>query len=115
VTTRALHAGRDGAESLAMSVRVSRALARTVAVAIAQEEPSWVLAKGGITSHDIARHGVGVRRAEVVGQLFDGMVSTWRLLRGDARPPLPLVVFPGNVGGERHLTLAIAALRQEES
>jgi uncharacterized protein YgbK (DUF1537 family) len=115
VTTRALRAGRDGAESLAMSVRVSRALARTVAVAIAQEEPSWVLAKGGITSHDIARHGVGVRRAEVVGQLFDGMVSTWRLLRGDARPPLPLVVFPGNVGGERHLTLAIAALRQEES
>ena len=114
-TSRGRRAGRDGDDSLALSARISRALARTVALAIAWEEPAWVLAKGGITSYDIARHGLGAHRAEVAGQLFDGMVSTWRLQRGGGGPALPLIVFPGNVGDERHLGLAVAALRQEES
>ena len=27
-------------------------------------EPGWVIAKGGITSHDVAVHGLGIRRAD---------------------------------------------------
>jgi len=113
-TSRVLQAGRDSADSLSVSVLISRALARTVALAVAQREPSWVLAKGGITSHDVARYGLGAHRAEVAGQLFEGMVSTWLLERDGDRPQLPYVVFPGNVGAERHLALAMDALLDKE-
>jgi uncharacterized protein YgbK (DUF1537 family) len=110
VTSRELRAGRDGAESLALSARVSRALVRAVALAVAERAPAWVLAKGGITSHDVARHGLGARRAVVAGQLFDGMVSVWLL--GER---LPYVVFPGNVGGPDHLSLALDKLVSKEN
>lgn len=114
-TSRELRAGTDEAESLAISALVSRALVRTVALVAAEHEPAWVLAKGGITSHDIARHGLGARRAEVAGQLFDGMVSAWLLERAGERRPLPYVVFPGNVGGDHHLALALDALLGKET
>ena len=46
--------------------------------------PAWVVAKGGITSHDVAVRGLGIRRATVLGQLFPGLVSVFRPL--DAAP-----------------------------
>ena len=40
---------------------------------------SWVVAKGGITSHDVAVRGLGIRRAEGAHrQPFPGMVSVFR-------------------------------------
>jgi uncharacterized protein YgbK (DUF1537 family) len=63
-----------------------------------------VIAKGGITSHDVAVRGLGIRRAEVLGQLLPGMVSVFRPL--DAAPGAvgtPYVVFAGNVGDEETL------------
>jgi len=62
-------------------------------------KPSWVVAKGGITSHDVAVRGLGIRRAEVIGQLLPGMVSVFRPV--EAAPEavgIPYVVFAGNVG-----------------
>jgi uncharacterized protein YgbK (DUF1537 family) len=74
--------------------------------------PAWVLAKGGITSHDVAVHGLGILRAEVVGQMLPGLVSVWRAV--EAPPEVvgsPYVVFAGNVGDERTLAQVIATLR----
>ena len=66
--------------------------------------PAWVVAKGGITSHDVAVRGLGIRRAEVIGQLFPGMVSVFRPI--EAAPEAvgtPYVVFAGNVGDDETL------------
>ena len=73
--------------------------------------PAWVVAKGGITSHDVAVSGLGIRRAEVAGQLFPGLISVFRPL--DAAPAAigrPYVVFAGNVGAEETLGQVVAIL-----
>ena len=112
-TSRAVAPGRDGAGSLAIARAVSAALSRTVREALAAR-PAWVVAKGGITSHDTARHGLGIRRAEVAGQLFPGIISLlWPL---DAAPEaigVPYVVFAGNVGDDGTLADVVAILNGE--
>jgi len=73
---------------------------------------AWVLAKGGITSSDIATEGLGIRRAIVAGQLFPGIVSVW-VNQSDGRDGLrglPLIVFAGNVGDENTLLRAVRLL-----
>ncbi len=71
--------------------------------------PAWVVAKGGITSSDVAAHGLALREARVAGQLLPG-VPVW-VGGGDSRwPGVPFVVFPGNVGGSSALAEAVEAL-----
>jgi len=72
------------AESLAIAGQVSRALVDVVRAVRAAAPLRFVLAKGGITSSDVATEGLTIRRAEVIGQLFPGMVSVW--LPQTARP-----------------------------
>jgi len=99
-TSRDLIRGGDADDSLAISRTVSTAVIEVVQAALAAH-PSWVVAKGGITSHDVAVRGLGIRRAEVIGQLFPGMVSVFRPI--EASPEAvgtPYVVFAGNVGGD---------------
>jgi len=75
---------------------------------------SFVVAKGGITSSDIATKGLKVRRAEVAGPLLPpGIVPVWILPEENDFPGLPYVIFPGNVGGPGSLALAIEILRGE--
>jgi uncharacterized protein YgbK (DUF1537 family) len=114
-TSRAVAKGRDGAGSLAIARTVSAALSRAVREALAAR-PAWVVAKGGITSHDVARHGLGIRRAEVAGQLFPGIISLLRPL--DAAPEaigMPYVVFAGNVGDDGTLADVVAILKGERA
>ena len=88
-------------------------MSRTVREALGAR-PAWIVAKGGITSHDVARHGLGIRRAEVAGQLFPGVISLLRPL--DAAPGaigVPYVVFAGNVGDDGTLADVVAILRGE--
>jgi uncharacterized protein YgbK (DUF1537 family) len=102
-TSRTLVRSDDADDSLAISRRVSTAVTEVVRAAL-EARPSWVIAKGGITSHDVAVRGLGIRRAEVLGQLLPGMVSVFRPL--DAAPGAvgtPYVVFAGNVGDEETL------------
>jgi uncharacterized protein YgbK (DUF1537 family) len=102
-TTRTLVRGDDADRSLAISRRVSTAVTEVVRAALAAR-PAWVIAKGGITSHDVAVRGLGIRRAEVLGQLLPGMVSVFR--PSEAAPDavgMPYVVFAGNVGDEETL------------
>jgi uncharacterized protein YgbK (DUF1537 family) len=75
---------------------------------------AFVVAKGGITSSDIATKGLEVRRAEVAGPLLPpAIVPVWILPAENDFPGLPYVIFPGNVGGPGSLAQAIEILRGE--
>ncbi|HTZ93060.1 MAG TPA: four-carbon acid sugar kinase family protein [Streptosporangiaceae bacterium] len=104
-TSRTVASGRGAEDSLAVGRAVSAALASAAGqVVSAGRGPAWIVAKGGITAHDVAVHGLRIRRAEVAGQLFPGMISVFRPI--DAAPAamgVPYVVFPGNVGGDEAL------------
>ncbi len=121
-TSRAVAAGRDRADGLTIARQVSAALAATVRAAL-PARPAWVIAKGGITSHDVARYGLGIRRAAVAGQLFPGLISVlWPLDAAAGTAGLPYVVFAGNVGDDSTLAQVAAILgdggraaRQEDS
>ncbi|WP_432824613.1 four-carbon acid sugar kinase family protein [Dactylosporangium sp. CA-092794] len=112
-TSRRLVAGDSAAASLEISRRVSAAVSAVVRGAL-PARPAWVLAKGGITSHDVAVHGLSIRRAEVAGQFFPGVVSLFRPVA--AHPAIlgrPYVVFAGNVGDDTALADVVTRLRGE--
>lgn len=72
--------------------------------------PAWLVAKGGITSHDILTKGLRVRTAQVMGQILSG-VPCLRTAEDAAIPSLPYVIFPGNVGEEDSLAQVFEKLR----
>jgi len=111
VTSRELVRGGDPSEGREIAGRVSRALVDIVAAAHAEVPLRFVVAKGGITSSDIATSALRIRRAEVLGQLFPGMVSVWVT----AGAGLPFVVFAGNVGETSALADAVTLLRGPSS
>lgn len=88
----------DGALVMAALVAAARALLPVADV---------VVTKGGITSADVIRHGLGAASARVVGQLQPG-VSAWRVAAADGRE-VPCVIVPGNMGDPDVLCAAVAA------
>lgn len=74
--------------------------------------PSFVLAKGGITSMEVARLGLGVSGAEVLGQILPG-TPVWRLGPECKWPGIPYVVFPGNVGDDEAVLNAVRILEAQ--
>ena len=93
---------------------MSAALSRIVADALAAR-PAWVIAKGGITSHDVMLHGLGIHRAEVAGQLFPGTISVfWPLDAAPEAVGMPYVVFAGNVGDDGTLAQVVDIVRGEQ-
>ena len=70
----------------------------------------FVLAKGGITSHEVARAGLGIVRAEVMGQIHKG-IPVWRTGPETRWPGIPYVIFPGNVGNEETLAHVVGMLK----
>ena len=110
-TSRSLLTGADAAASLGIARTVSTAVTDVVRGALAAR-PAWVIAKGGITSHDVAVRGLGIRRATVLGQLFPGMVSVLRPVEAaEDVVGMPYVVFAGNVGDENALADTIELFR----
>lgn len=109
-TSRTLMRGRDAADSLQIARTVSSALTEVTRGGL-NAKPSWVVAKGGITAHDVAVRGFGIRRAKVLGQLLPGMVSVFQPVDA-ARHAVgtPYVVFAGNVGDENTLAQVISVL-----
>ncbi|MEM1134475.1 MAG: four-carbon acid sugar kinase family protein [Bacteroidota bacterium] len=71
--------------------------------------PSFLIAKGGITSSDIATKALKIERAEVIGQLLPG-VPVWKAGEKSRFSDLPYVIFPGNVGDETSLYQAFSKL-----
>lgn len=107
-TSRALVRGSDPAHSLHLGSRVSQGLIDVVRRLTVQ--PRYLVAKGGITSSDVATQGLGVQRATVAGQILPG-VPVWVLGEESRFPGAAYVVFPGNVGNENSLALVFKALR----
>jgi hypothetical protein len=103
-TNRALLTGRDAAASLDLGAQISGAL---VEVARRLEvRPRYLIAKGGLTSSDLATKGLGAGCARVLGQILPG-VPVWQLGPETNFPSLPCVVLPGNVGGPGALADAV--------
>nr|WP_245354245.1 four-carbon acid sugar kinase family protein [Brachybacterium sacelli] len=102
-TSRDLVRTDDPAESLAIARSVSDAVVEVVR-RVRAARPAWVVAKGGITSHEVAANGLGIRRARVAGQFWPGQVSMFSAQEAPEEVlGVPYVVFPGNVGGEQAL------------
>lgn len=94
-TSRNLVTGTDGTESLHIGQTVSDSLIGVVKKLAVQ--PRYLVAKGGITSSDVATKGLGVKRAMVLGQPLPG-VPAWQLGPETRFPGMTYIVFPGNVG-----------------
>ena len=103
-TSRTLVSGKGAEASLAIGNQVSEALVELLRGIEAR--PRYLIAKGGITSSDLATRGLGVKRAMVLGQLSPG-IPVWELGAETQFPGLPYVVFPGNVGGPDALAEAV--------
>jgi uncharacterized protein YgbK (DUF1537 family) len=103
-TSRDLIRGLDRDGDLRIAAKVSWALVQLVQQL--RTRPAWIIAKGGITSSDIATAGLAVTEARVVGPLLPG-VPVWRCGLTSRWPGLDLVVFPGNVGDADALRLAV--------
>lgn len=108
-TSRTLVRTDDPDESLDISRRVSQAVVDIVHAVAERRTPRFVIAKGGITSSDVATRGLDIRRARVRGSLFPGIVSVWEAADGLAAG-IPYIVFAGNVGDDASLTAAVARL-----
>ena len=109
-TSRDLVSTDDPAESLAIARSVSDAVVEVVQ-RVRDARPAWVVAKGGITSHEVAASGLGIRRAEVEGQFWAGQVSLFSAREAPEEVMgMPYVVFPGNVGGEQALADVVDTL-----
>jgi uncharacterized protein YgbK (DUF1537 family) len=106
-TSRELVAGADAANSLAIGRRVSDGLSAIVRAITTQ--PRYLIAKGGITSSDVATRGLDVMRAMVLGQVLPG-VPVWQLGPESRRPGMVYIVFPGNVGGPGALAEIVSVL-----
>lgn len=98
-TSRTLVTGIDATDSLALARQVSDAVVEVAQRVLAAYPPRFVVAKGGITSSDVASRGLGIARAYVRGPMLPGIVSLWEPMSGPARG-VPYVVFAGNVGDE---------------
>jgi len=96
-TSRQLVTGKDAGESLAIGSIISDSLIRIVRCI--EIQPRYLVAKGGITSSDVATKGLGVRRAMVLGQALPG-VPAWKIGSESRYPGMSYIVFPGNVGDD---------------
>ncbi|MCQ4637040.1 hydroxyacid dehydrogenase [Anaerovorax odorimutans] len=91
---------------LIRSVKISDALSSIVSRV--ETVPRFVIAKGGITSSDIATKALKIRRATVLGQIKPG-IPVWKSESEGAYKNIPYIIFPGNVGKDGTL-LEVAKL-----
>jgi uncharacterized protein YgbK (DUF1537 family) len=101
-TSRLLIKTEDAAESLRIARTVSAAIVAVVNRTLKRFPPRFVIAKGGITSSDVAAHGLEIRHAIVRGPMLPGIVSLWEPVDGPAKG-IPYIVFAGNVGDDQSL------------
>ena len=108
-TTRALITADTGdkEDDLRLSVRISDAVQSLVGRLTVT--PSFVIAKGGITSSDVGTKALAVTRANVLGQIRPG-IPVWQTGTESKFPLTPYVIFPGNVGGDTTLKEAVEIL-----
>lgn len=99
-TSRKLEVGHDSASSLKINAAVSDILVGIVKGLTVR--PKFMVAKGGITSSDLASKGLLTEKATVLGAIIPG-VPVWKMDIKSKFPGILYVVFPGNVGDEKAL------------
>ena len=92
--------GGDENRQLQISAQISDAL--TGIIGRLTVRPSFLVAKGGITSSDVGTKALQVRKALVRGQILPG-IPVWETGEESRFPGLAYVIFPGNVGGDSDL------------
>ncbi|MDW8571848.1 nucleotide-binding domain containing protein [Staphylococcus shinii] len=100
-TSRDVIKTADLTNNLSISTNISNAL-----VGIVQGlkvKPRFIIAKGGITSSDVATKGLNIKKACVIGQITQG-VPVWLTGEEAKYNQMPYVIFPGNIGDEDTLT-----------
>lgn len=108
-TTRTLITADTGdkEDDLRLAVRISDAVQSLVGrLSIV---PSFVIAKGGITSSDVGTKALAVQRANALGQIKPG-IPVWQTGDESKFPQTPYVIFPGNVGEDSTLKEAAEIL-----
>jgi len=93
--------------ALLRSVKISDGVQRLVGSL--KITPSFVIAKGGITSSDVGTKALKVRCANVLGQIRPG-IPVWQTGEESKFPRTPYVIFPGNVGEDQTLREAVEVL-----
>lgn len=106
-TSRKLVSGKGKEDSLRIGSQISLCL--TEIVARLQIRPRYLIAKGGITSSDLATKALKVKKAMVMGQLLPG-IPVWELGPESKYPGMAYVVFPGNVGNLEALTQMVQTM-----
>jgi uncharacterized protein YgbK (DUF1537 family) len=101
----------EGKEFLDFGNRVMTALCNVVK--FLHTRPNFVVAKGGISSIEIARKGLGVKEAYVPGQIAKG-VPLWQLGPETKWPEMLYIVFPGNVGDDDTLRIVVEAVKGKD-
>ncbi|GKU83851.1 four-carbon acid sugar kinase family protein [Niallia sp. NCCP-28] len=97
-------------EELQLSVKISDAV--TSIVKRLEARPSFIIAKGGITSSDVGTNGLEVQRATVAGQIRPG-IPVWKIGSESKFPGISYVIFPGNVGTKTDLREVVEMLSQK--
>lgn len=101
------------ADRLAFGERVSGFLMRLVRNL--PPETGFLISKGGITSNDTLSTGLALRTARVMGQILAGCSVVVCPEDHPRYPRLPVVIFPGNVGGDDALADAYQILSRMQS
>jgi len=73
----------------------------------------FLISKGGITSNDTLSQGLALRTARLLGQVLPGVSMVRTPVDHPQFPSLPVVLFPGNVGGSDALALAYQRLTRQ--
>lgn len=111
-TTRSLIKADTGnkEDELRLSVKISDAVQSLVGHL--SVTPSFVIAKGGITSSDVGTKALAVKKANVLGQIKPG-IPVWQTGEESKFPLTPYVIFPGNVGEITTLREAVEVLTEK--
>lgn len=110
---KVMKSDQDSKEAhLRLSADISKAL-----TSIANQltvKPKFIIAKGGITSSDVATIGLEIQKARVLGQIENG-VSVWDSGEKSKFPHMPYIIFPGNVGHRKSLKNVVEKLEAIEA
>ena len=108
-TSREFVSGQDDESNLEIGQRVSQILVEITRGLPCQ--PGFIIAKGGITSSDLATGALGIKRARVLGQILPG-IPVWQPDSSSSYAGGTFVVFPGNVGDDDALLRALRMLAE---
>ena len=95
--------------ALARSVKISESVQSLVGRL--KVSPAFIIAKGGITSSTVGTEALGVKKANVLGQICPG-IPVWQTDSASKFPAIPYVIFPGNVGDKDTLRHAVEILTE---